>query len=96
MFNGCKFGNVKVGIIGYTTEETPDISDTGTLVFNDVVETVRTESERLRTKEWRSETKGQGLTDGSYAISLLRNRHRNAGRAYTNCKIFILCFPGTC
>ena len=45
------FGNVKVGIIGYTTEETPDISDTGTLVFNDVVETVRTESERLRKKE---------------------------------------------
>ena len=33
---------MKVGIIGYTTEETPDISDTGTLVFNDVVETVRT------------------------------------------------------
>ena len=54
-FIGCStvvsFGNVKVGIIGYTTEETPDISDTGTLVFNDVVETVRTESKRLRNKE---------------------------------------------
>ena len=60
---------MKVGIIGYTTEETPDISDTGTLVFNDVVETVRTESERLRTKEGSSKTKGQGLTDGPYRMA---------------------------
>ena len=55
---------MKVGIIGYTTEETPDISDTGTLVFNDVIETVRTESERLRKKEWSFKIKGQGSTDG--------------------------------
>ena len=54
---------MKVGIIGYTTEETPDISDTGTLVFNDVVETVRTESERLRKKEWVI-IKGQSSMDG--------------------------------
>ena len=66
---------MKVGIIGYTTEETPDISDTGTLVFNDVVETVRTESERLRKKEWSFKIKGQGSMDGPLVISLFRNKH---------------------
>ena len=50
-FNTNQANEVKVGIIGYTTEETPDISDTGSLIFNDVVETVRAESERLRNKE---------------------------------------------
>ena len=61
---------MKVGIIGYTTEETPDISDTGTLVFNDVVETVRTESDRLRKKEWSFKIKDQGSMDGPLVISL--------------------------
>ena len=51
-FNKDQANEVKVGIIGYTTEETPDISDTGSLIFNDVVETIRAESDRLRNKEW--------------------------------------------
>jgi len=42
---------VKIGIIGYTTEETPDISDTGKLIFNEIVEIVKKESNRLRTAE---------------------------------------------
>lgn len=41
----------KIGIIGYTTEETPEISDTGNLIFNDVVETVKEESAKLRSEK---------------------------------------------
>ncbi|XP_077977085.1 snake venom 5'-nucleotidase-like isoform X2 [Glandiceps talaboti] len=40
----------EIGIVGYTTTETPDLSDTGNLVFNDEVESVRQEVNRLTAK----------------------------------------------
>ena len=42
---------VKIGLIGYTTEDTPNVSDSGKLIFNDVVSTVQTEAQRLRADE---------------------------------------------
>lgn len=45
-------GGVNIGIIGYTTEETPSISDTGNLIFTDVVKAIQQEVQYLRnTKE---------------------------------------------
>ena len=52
---GCskifELDGVKIGVIGYTTEETPDISDTGALIFNEVVNVVKNEADRLRKDE---------------------------------------------
>lgn len=52
---GCskifEIDGVRIGVIGYTTEETPDISDTGALIFNEVVRVVKTEADRLRKDE---------------------------------------------
>ena len=39
---------VKIGIVGYLTEETQDISDTGKLKFENVVETVKKYTQELR------------------------------------------------
>ncbi|KAK7493119.1 hypothetical protein BaRGS_00015640 [Batillaria attramentaria] len=41
-------GQQKIGIVGYTTEDTPDISSPGKLKFNSVVESVRQEVKRLQ------------------------------------------------
>ncbi|XP_021964441.1 snake venom 5'-nucleotidase [Folsomia candida] len=40
----------KVGIIGFTTQETKDISNPGSLIFNDVVASIKAESERLHSE----------------------------------------------
>ena len=45
------FGQVKVGIIGFITQDTPKISKTGKLKFNDVTQVVKAESARLRSEE---------------------------------------------
>ncbi|MCP4651586.1 MAG: hypothetical protein GY853_16110 [PVC group bacterium] len=36
-----QFGAEKIGIIGYTSTETPDLSTTGSLRFNDEIESLR-------------------------------------------------------
>ena len=42
---------VKIGIIGYLTEETKNISNTEQLIFNNVVETIQNESKESFSEE---------------------------------------------
>ncbi|XP_014681751.1 PREDICTED: 5'-nucleotidase-like [Priapulus caudatus] len=44
-------GNQKVGIVGYTTRDTPILAATGNLIFQDVIESVQNEARRLIAEE---------------------------------------------
>ena len=46
-----EFDGVKIGVIGYITEETPDISNTGNLIFNNVVETIKSSADFFVTQK---------------------------------------------